>query len=86
MSDVFISYASSTATQAEKIAEAVRALGYTVWRDDELRPHRDYTNVIEEQLLAAKAVLVIWSVEAVKSQWVRAGGQCGPEGRNACPA
>ena len=72
MSDVFISYARSTANQAQKIAEAVRALGYTVWRDDELRPHRDYTNVIEEQLLAAKAVLVIWSVEAVKSQWVPA--------------
>ena len=27
--------------------------------------------MIEEQLGAAKAVLVIWSAEAVKSQWVR---------------
>ena len=56
MSDVFISYARSTATQAQRIAEAVRALGYSVWRDDELPSHRAYSDVIEEQLQSAKAV------------------------------
>jgi TolB-like protein/tetratricopeptide (TPR) repeat protein len=69
--DVFISYARSTAPQAERVAEALRSLGYSVWRDDELPAHRAYTDVIEERLKAAKAVLVIWSAEAVKSQWVR---------------
>ena len=72
MSDVFISYARSTAKQAQQVAEALRALGYGVWRDDELPAHRDYSEVIEERLRAAKAVVVIWSAEAVKSQWVRA--------------
>src|SRR5579859_8219201 len=72
MTDIFISYARSTAPQAQAIAEALRALGYGVWRDDELPAHRDYAEVIEERLRAAKAVLVIWSAEAVKSQWVRA--------------
>jgi len=72
MSDVFISYARSTAKVAQGVAEALRAQGFAVWRDDELPPHRDYTDVIEERLRAAKAVLVIWSGEAVKSQWVRA--------------
>ena len=72
MSDVFISYARSTAVQAQAIAEALRALGYGVWRDDELPAHRDYSEVIEERLRAAKAVVVVWSAEAVKSQWVRA--------------
>ena len=72
MSDVFISYARSTAVQSQAIAEALRALGYGVWRDDELPAHRDYSEVIEERLRAAKAVVVVWSAEAVKSQWVRA--------------
>ena len=50
MSDVFISYARSTAPQAQQIAEALRALGYGVWRDDDLPPHRPYSEVIEERL------------------------------------
>ena len=71
MSDVFISYARSTARQAQAVSEALQALGYSVWRDDELPSHRTYSDVIEEQLASAKAVVVIWSTEAVKSQWVR---------------
>jgi adenylate cyclase len=72
MTDVFISYARSTADLAGRVAEGLRALGYGVWRDDELPAHRSYTEVIEERLRAAKAVVVIWSAEAVRSQWVRA--------------
>ncbi len=71
MSDIFISYARSTEAQAHQIAEALRGLGYSVWRDDELPAHRAYAEVIEERLHAAKAVLVIWSAEAVKSEWVQ---------------
>src|SRR5258708_7101243 len=71
MSDIFISYARSTADQARAVAEALRGLGYGVWRDDELPAHRAYSEVIEERLEAAKAVVVIWSAEAVKSEWVQ---------------
>ena len=71
MSEIFISYARSTEAQARQIAEALRALGYGVWRDDELPAHRSYAEVIEERLKAAKAVVVIWSAEAVKSEWVQ---------------
>ncbi len=71
MSDVFISYARSTATQAQVVAEALRGLGYGVWLDDELPAHRAFADVIEERLQAAKAVVVIWSADAVKSPWVR---------------
>src|SRR5258708_31022126 len=71
MSDIFISYARSTETQAKQVAEALRGLGYGVWRDDELPAHRAYAKVIEERLQAAKAVVVIWSAEAVESEWVQ---------------
>ncbi|HEY1415141.1 MAG TPA: TIR domain-containing protein, partial [Caulobacteraceae bacterium] len=71
MTDIFISYARSTAAQAQAVGEALRALGYGVWRDDELPAHRAYVEVIEERLAAAKVVVVIWSAEAVKSEWVQ---------------
>ena len=72
MSDVFVSYARSDEPQAKRVAEALRALGYRVWRDDELPAHRPYSEVIEERLKSAKAVVVLWSAGAAKSEWVRA--------------
>ena len=71
MSDVFISYARSTETAARTTGDALRAAGYSVWRDDDLPTHRAYADVIEEQLRTAKAVVVVWSADAVKSHWVR---------------
>jgi adenylate cyclase len=71
MSDIFISYARSTDSQAQLVAEALRALGYRVWRDDQLPAHRSYAEVIQERLAAAKAVVVLWSAEAVRSEWVQ---------------
>jgi adenylate cyclase len=71
MSDVFISYARSTAPKAQAVADALRALGYGVWRDDEIPAHRAYADVIQERLTAAKAVVVVWSADAAKSEWVR---------------
>lgn len=72
MSDIFISYARSTEATAHRVAETLRAMGHHVWRDDQLPAHRAYADVIEERLRAAKVVVVIWSQEAIKSQWVRA--------------
>ena len=70
MSDIFISYARSTAAQAQQIAEALRGLGYGVWRDDEIPANRAYADVIAERLEKARAVVVVWSAEAARSQWV----------------
>ena len=72
MSEVFISYARSTEPQARAIADALNELGYGVWRDNELPAHRSFAEVIEERLAAAKAVVVVWSAEAAKSEWVQA--------------
>src|SRR5437763_15367016 len=72
MADVFVSYARSDEPLAGRVADALREEGYRVWRDDELPARRAYADVIEERLRAAKAVIVLWSAEAVKSQWVRA--------------
>src|SRR3954452_19857488 len=72
MSHVFISYARPDEALASEIADGLREAGYEVWRDDELPAHRAYADVIEERIKGAKAVVVLWSADAAKPQWVRA--------------
>ncbi|HEX8214636.1 MAG TPA: toll/interleukin-1 receptor domain-containing protein [Allosphingosinicella sp.] len=72
MADIFVSYARSSEKQARQIADALSQRGYDVWRDDQLPAHRAYGEVIEERLKLAKAVVVVWSMDALRSQWVRA--------------
>jgi adenylate cyclase len=72
MADVFVSYARPDEPFAERVADALRADGWDIWRDDQIPVHRAYAEVIEERLKSAKAVIVLWSAESAKSQWVRA--------------
>ena len=72
MSHVFISYARADEPLARDIGDALREAGYEVWRDDELPAHRPYAEIIEERIKGAAAVVVLWSAEAARSQWVRA--------------
>ena len=72
MAHIFISYARSDEDLAKEIGDLLKEGGYEVWRDDELPAHKPYAEVIEERLTGASAVVVLWSAEAAKSQWVRA--------------
>ena len=47
--------------------------------DDQLLAHRPFAEAIEEQLGAADAVLVLWSNQAVRSEWVRSEANRGRE-------
>ncbi len=71
MADVFLSYARASLTAARRVAAELRSAGLAVWFDEHLPAHRAYSEVIEEQLDTAKAVLVLWSQAAAQSQWVR---------------
>ena len=72
MADVFISYARESATAAQRMAMALRSAGFPVWIDDQLPAHGEFPAMIEEKLRSAKAVLVLWSADAVTSRWVPA--------------
>ena len=72
MPHIFISYARPDEPLASLVADGLKEGGFEVWRDNELPAHRPYAEVIEERINGAGAVVVLWSEEAAKSQWVRA--------------
>ena len=61
MADVFLSYATADAAIARRVAKALEAAGLDVWWDADLPAHRAYSEIIEQRLQQAKAVLVLWS-------------------------
>ncbi|HEU4956052.1 MAG TPA: TIR domain-containing protein [Sphingomicrobium sp.] len=72
MAEVFISYARANEDVARRVASGLKASGFEAWWDDQLPTHRAYTDIIEQRLRSAAAVVVLWSKDAAQSQWVRA--------------
>ncbi|HEY2068484.1 MAG TPA: SUMF1/EgtB/PvdO family nonheme iron enzyme [Rhizomicrobium sp.] len=71
MADVFLSYKREDAATAERIADALKAEGISVWWDDRITPERPWDEIIEEHISAAASVVVLWSPRAAASEWVR---------------
>ena len=71
-SDIFISYSREDRAAARHFSECFMREGFTVWWDAALRSGETFDEVIERELRAAKAVVVLWSPRSVASRWVRA--------------
>ena len=72
MADVFLSYAKADRDQAAEIAHYLEKNGFTVWWDSALVAGDDFSNIVKQQLDAARYVIVIWTAHSIKSAWVRA--------------
>lgn len=70
--DIFISYSREDRPAARHFAECFGRAGFDVWWDAALRSGETFDEVIEKELRAAKAVVVLWSPRSVASRWVRA--------------
>ncbi len=79
MADVFLSYARENLGEAQRLAARLSSYGFSIWFDESLPAHRSFCEVIEEQLESAGSVVVLWSREAVASQWVRSEANRGRE-------
>jgi ribosomal protein L7/L12 len=71
MAQVFLSYSKTDRALAERFVRALRAEGLTVWWDDDLHPRTSWDRMIEIELDAAEAVLVLWTSASVQSDWVK---------------
>ena len=71
MSDIFISYSSKDRARAKVLAGALESQGLSVWWDRKIPPGKQFSKVIKEAMDEAKCVIVLWSKESVKSEWVQ---------------
>lgn len=85
MVDVFISYARSDQSEAERLAKRLTALGLEVWLDRGLTPGLDYAREIAEKLHTAAVIVVCWSATSAKSRWVFAEAMAGLHRANLVP-
>ena len=79
MSDIFISYSRDDRAWVRTIANALMDLGWSVWWDPEIPLGQRFAEVIHRELLAARAVVVVWSEASIGSHWVREEAEEGLE-------
>ncbi len=71
MADVFVSYAAEDRDRAAKVSTALIELGWSVWWDRRIIAGQTFDQVIEQELDAAKSVVVLWSKHSIESEWVK---------------
>ena len=71
MADIFISYASEDSERAHTLAGALEAHGWSVWWDRKIITGASFDQVIEQELEAAKCIVVLWSKNSTSSEWVK---------------
>lgn len=85
MADIFISYKKEDSELAQKVVSALEAEGFTTWWDDRIAPSSQWDEVIEREITAARAVVVLWTPKSVRSQWVRSEAQFGVNAEKLVP-
>ena len=68
---VFISYDHEDRKIAETLERCLNNAGFDVWWDERLQTGQKWAQEIDEALLSATAVIVLWSNRAIHSEWVQ---------------
>jgi hypothetical protein len=70
MHDIFISYAKVDHEIARTVAEELNKEGFEVWWDVDIPTGSTFDSAIEQAVADAKCVIVLWSENSTKSEWV----------------
>lgn len=71
MNDIFLSYDRTDQSIAQKLADALKQSGWSVFWDYDIRTGVDFEKQIESELKSTGCVVVLWSRSSVKSKWVK---------------
>jgi len=81
MADIFLSYAREDMNRAEALAAALESRGWSVWWDRRIPAGKDFNAHLQEELDAARCIVVLWSKASTASQFVRDEAGEGLDGR-----
>lgn len=70
MTDIFLSYAKEDRPLARAITKIFESCGWSVFWDRKIAAGEDWRQVVQSELDAAGAVVVLWSHASVASGWV----------------
>jgi TolB-like protein len=85
MADIFISYAREDREHIDRLAAQLERAGLTCWWDKQLAAGDKYLGRTENELNAARAVLVVWTRHSVGSVWVADEAGVGRESGRIVP-
>jgi hypothetical protein len=71
MSDIFISYSTQDRDRAKNVATRLMQEGWSVFWNRNISPGSTWDDILEKELYAAKVIVVLWSNNSVRSEWVR---------------
>jgi S1-C subfamily serine protease len=71
MADIFLSYSNIDLNRIKSLLDVLEQQGWSIWWDYKIRVGRQFDEVIEEELTKAKCIVVLWSKNSVKSDWVK---------------
>lgn len=86
MARIFLSYAREDDAWAERIAAALEDAGHRVWWDREISAGSSFSNEIDDALSNSELIVVLWSKNSIKSDWVRDEAAIGRDSGRLLPA
>lgn len=71
MADIFVSYARADKAFVERLVGTLEGTGSSLWWDREIVGGAEFAKTIEQEMAAARIVLVVWSPSSLESAWVK---------------
>jgi hypothetical protein len=71
MPEIFISYSHADREHIVRLSSFLESKGWTVWWDKSLLSGAPYRDEIVNQLATSRAVIVLWTSNSIKSDFVR---------------
>ena len=80
MSDIFLSYNEKDRETVRRLADIFKSVGWSVWWDRRIPAGGTWRTLLEAELQAMRCMVVVWSANSIKSDWVH---EEATEGRTA---
>jgi TIR domain len=85
LADIFFSYARPNLKRVESLVAALEDSGWSVWWDSDVHGGDSWSEAIEAELTQAKCVIVAWSQQSAKSEWVKEEARIANRARKLVP-